>query len=119
MWPNMRLYSALAGALLVALALFYVHHLRTNITDLTAQVQVLTDQKTELIRRVDQANQSLEDLKISGEILEKQRLEAISKADEARKKAEQQLVILRRQKPPVECKATIDWAIQQKDDLKW
>lgn len=119
MWPNIRLYLYATGALLVALALFYVHHLKGNITDLTAQVQVLTEQKTELIRRVDQANQSLEDLKISGEILEKQRLEAIVKADEARKKAESQLVILRRQKPPVECKAAIDWSIQQKDDLKW
>lgn len=119
MWPNIRLYIYATGAILVALAMFYVQHLRSNITDLTHQVQVLELQKTELIRRVDQANKTLEDLKSSGESLEKQQKEAVKVAEEARKKAEQQLVILRRQKPPVECKAAIEWSIQNVGDLKW
>lgn len=116
---NVRLALYATGALLVALALFYVHSLRSQVADLTGQVQVLKSQKVELIRRIDQANQTLEDLKSSGETLEKQRQEALTKAEEARKKAEQQLVILRRQKPPTECKAAIDWSIQNAGDLKW
>lgn len=116
---NVRLALYATGALLVALALFYVHSLRSNVEDLTQQVQTLEGQKTELIRRVDQANKTLEDLKSSGETLEKQQKEALTKAEEARKKAEQQLVILRRQKPPVECKAAIEWSIQNAGDLKW
>lgn len=50
-------------------------------------------------------------------------LKAGQEAEQARAKVQSDLAVtlkkLRQQKPPTECKAAIDWAVQNKDDLKW
>ena len=50
-------------------------------------------------------------------------LKSNQEAQAARDKIQADLQVtlskLRKQKPPTECKAAIDWAVQNKDDLKW
>lgn len=49
--------------------------------------------------------------------------DAVKVAEAARSKVQADLQVtlkkLRNQKPPTECKAAVDWAIENKGDLKW
>ena len=110
------LYLKLAGAALVALIIGWHFWGDYRVNHKLEQVQA------ELVA-------TKQDLKIAEENLvaatkaRDEYLKAGQEAQAAREKIQADLQVtltkLKKQKPPTECKAAIDWAVQNKDDLKW
>lgn len=103
-------YAAVVA--LVAAGYFYVSHLKSTIKE----------QETSLVRAEEEKfilTNKLESVTRDKEILEKQRAEADQKRAALRAELDKLLARFRSQKPPVECKAAIDWAVQNKGDLNW
>lgn len=110
------LYIRLAGiaALVIAIAggWFYVTSLKSNLAEAQAQVLEL------------QVKYKTSQLDLTNATSDREALDAARKgADDARLrlKAERDAALqkLRTQKPPVDCKAAIQWSVDQKSDLSW
>ena len=114
MLPN--LYIKLIGAAIICALIgggfWYVSSLRSDLAESRTRV---TELEGKFQRSQDDLKQATAD---------KAALDAkLAEADAARAKVQADLQVtlrkLRNQKPPVECKAAIDWAVDNKDDLKW
>lgn len=110
------LYIRLAGIAVFVLAVlggyFYVKNLQSNLAE--AQAQVL-----ELQGKYKTSQEDLTKATESAAALDAAR----KSADEARAQVQRErdaaMAKLRGQKPPVDCKAAIQWSIEQKGDLSW
>ena len=110
------LYIRLIGAAIIASIIgggfWYVSSLRSNLAESRTRV---TELEFKLKTSEDNLKQATED---------KAALDTkLAEADAARAKVQADLLgtlkKLRSQKPPTECKAAIDWAVEKKDDLTW
>jgi len=105
---------AAAGILLAALAAFYLHYrgLKSDLFDAHTQVSLLNEQVRSVNEALRETTQSRDELKSN-----------LSAAEITRAKVQADLQTtlrkLRNQRPPTECKAALDWAVDNKDDLKW
>lgn len=93
-------------------AYWYVSSLRSD----------LAEAKTKVTELEGKFNRSQDDLK-QATVARDAYLDQLSNAEQMRRKVQADLqgalLKLRSQKPPVECKAAIDWAVDQKLDLDW
>lgn len=110
------LYIKLIGAAIIAAiiggCLWYVSSLRSNLADARTRV-------TELEGKFQRSQDDLKQATADKEVLDK----SLAASALARSKVQADLSAtikrLRNQKPPQECKAAIDWAVENKDDMKW
>lgn len=116
MFPLPSLYLKLAGAAIVALIIgwHFWGDYRVNHKLAETQEQLVSTQ-----HNLKVAEENL----IAATKARDEYLKAGQEAEAARVKIKADLQVtltkLKKQKPPVECKAAIDWAVQNKDDLKW
>lgn len=110
------LYIKLIGAAIIAAivggCLLYVSSLRSN----------LAESRTRVTELEGMLARSQEDLKqATADKAELDSRLAIASAARSKVQADLSATIrrLRNQKPPQECKAAIEWAVENKDDMKW
>jgi chromosome segregation ATPase len=112
--PLLYIRLIVVAAILAALggAYGYVHHLKSSLEEAQAEIVVLDGKykssqedlakATEAAQALDAQRKQADDARIA---IQKQRDEALTK--------------LRTQKPPVDCKAAIQWSVDSKGDLSW
>lgn len=110
------LYLKLAGAAVIAAVLGWHLFGDWRVKHTLEQTQLeLANYKVQYKQLEDQFVQATKDrdsYKKAGEEADAARAKVRADLDVTLKK-------LRAQKPPTECKAAIDWAVQNRDDLKW
>lgn len=114
MFPS--LYLKLGGAALVLAMLgwhlFGDHRTRTALDEARAQVVLLESKTAQLEESLKQVTIAKEQLDVAITAAEAQRQQVQAELQVTLKK-------LRSQKPPTECKAAIEWSIENKGDLQW
>jgi len=110
--PYLRLAGIFALIGIIGLVSWHVHSLNSTIATKTKENIALQVQLQSLTEEYKKATQSAEDLAKAKDKADVERLVVQSERDAA-------LQRLRNQKPPTECKAAIDWAIENKNDLSF
>ena len=102
--------------ILIILALvaggFYVRHLQEKVTKQEVQL-IQKEEEMSLLRT------QVENLSMARSALDAALRQAEADRDKIRGDLQATLRKLRNQKPPVECKAAVEWAVDNKGDLKW
>lgn len=91
---------------------FYVRNLQDTVVEQQVRLEKAEEDKLAL-------EQQVKDLSVQKAELDANLVEAEANRSKIRSELDATLRRLRTQKPPVECKAAIDWSIQNKGDLQW
>lgn len=114
--PIPTLYLKLAGlaviALLVAGVTWHIHHLKSELLESQAKV-------TELTSKFQRSQDDLKSVTDDRNEVNTKLAQAETQRQQIQLDLANSLKKLRAQKPPVECKAAVDWSVENKDDLDW
>lgn len=89
-----------------------IHSLKAKITDQASQISALTVENDNYKSAIVTLSQAKVDV-------EKKLIVASQTQQKIQQQLNTTLTQLSAQKPPTDCKAAIDWAVDQKDDLSW
>lgn len=79
------------------------------------QAEVITQQRAQ----ISALSKQLDDISTQRNTIEDALRRAETERNEIRSELAKTLTKLRTQKPPVDCKAAVDWAVENKGDLQW
>ena len=108
----LRFLPHLVVLVLIITGGLYVRHLQEKVT----KQEVILSQKEEEISLL---KAQVDNLSMARSALDTALREAEVEREKVRGDLQAVLRKLRNQKPPIECKAAVEWAVENKGDLKW